>query len=552
MLKSLHIENYVLIDSLDVSFPESLAIITGQTGAGKSILLGALSLLMGAKTDAGVISRGASSCIVEGVFSTDNQELKAFFEENDIDWTPEEIVVRRVVGSTGRSRAFIGDCPVPLQLLSDISASLLDIHSQHQSLRLSDRKFQTSVLDRYAGAEGKAGEVSAAWRELTDARAECRRLEDLSRSSALDDDYRAARLAQLEEARLREGEMEELEEEHDKLANAEQIKESLSRVSCLFSPEDGDGVDSSLKEMSRLMSATAALVPSLSSLAGRLDSVRIELADIASEVSDTADSVDMSGGRLETVEARMSLLFDLCRRHGCTSVSELIAVRDRYAAELSETSSLEEKLEAAKAAEEAAENKFKTLCAELSVMRMDAAPRFAGEITEGLHYLELENSLFAVDVESCEPGPSGVDFPVFRFTASGSAPVDVSKCASGGELSRIMLCIKSLMAKHASMPTLVFDEIDTGVSGSVADKMGSMICSMGASMQVIAITHLPQVAAKGNAHFVVSKSVADGEAVSSIRQVDGEERVLEIARMLSGASVTPQAIANAESLLGGN
>lgn len=553
MLRSLHIRNYILIDSLEVQFPEGLVIITGQTGAGKSILLGALSLVAGARGDASVLSEGAENCVVEAEFDTQDEEIRALLEENDAEWDDGHLIVRRVVNRSGRSRSFVNDCPVPVTLLPDIASRLIDIHSQHRSLLLTDRGFQLSALDWFAGNAATLQSCRAAWKDYCGLRDELEKARTTLARLASDRDYNQAQWEQLDAARLREGELEELDAEQKQLANAEQIKESLSGVQALMDADERsgrEGMDASLKEASRLLGHVARYVPSLSSLSERVDSARIELADILSEVEDINSRTSLSQERLEQVEDRMSLLYSLMKKHGCRTVEELIAVRDGFSDALYDSTALEERIQELEKQMKTVRGGYEALCSELHASRVKAAPEFADRITASLHFLELDRAVFDVTVSDAQEGPSGTDRVQFLFSSTGSGLQDVSKVASGGEISRIMLCLKAMMARYVGMPTLIFDEIDSGVSGSVADKMGRMICDMGKDMQVFSITHLPQVAAKGDAHYVVSKSEdASGRTVSTISEVRGEERIMEIARLLSGSRVTPEAVANARSLI---
>ena len=548
MLRSLHIENYVLIDSLDISLPEGLGIITGQTGAGKSILLGALSLLMGAKGDPSLISAGAQNCIVEGEFSAP-ESVRAALEDAEVEWDGGNLLIRRVLNASGRSRSFVNDSPVNVQLLQDISSSLVDIHSQHQSLKLSDHRFQMEVLDHYAGCASDVEECRRLWAGI---QAKTKELEEvrgrLSRLQA-DKEYNSARFKQLDDAHLRDGELEELDAEQKQLSNAESIKESFAAASALLEPEEGMSVEAALKEAGRLLEKLSSLVPDASSLAERLHSSRIEISDIAGSIVDLDSRISLSQERLEQVEDRMGLLYSLMQKHGCANVAELIEARERYAEALFDSSSLEDKAEALENELDRARKEHLSLCSRIHASRAKAAPGLAAGIQESLRFLELDRAVFAVEVSPAEPSSTGSDSITFKFSSTGSAPVDVSRCASGGEISRIMLSLKALMARYTGMPTMVFDEIDTGVSGSAADKMGRMICKMGEHMQVLAITHLPQVAAKGSAHFVVEKSSAGDGTVSTVRRLSDEERVQEIARLLSGERITPEAIANARTLL---
>ena len=551
MLKALSVRNYVLIDSLEISFPEGLIIITGQTGAGKSIILGALSLLMGAKADAAAIAGGAESCVVEAEFEAPGDAvLTHILEENDIEGG--ELTIRRVVNRSGRSRSFINDCPVSLPILASVSSRLIDIHSQHENLILTDSRFQMSLLDLFAGDGDILGTYKEAYSELQSLRTELSEaVERLGRLQA-DRDYNEARYRRLEAAALRDGELEELEAEQQRLANAEEIKESLCEVEGFFSPgDDVPSPDSGLRRIMGILSRLSKYLPEAESLSDRLSSVRIELADIASEVSDVNSRMEVSTNRLQEVEERLSALYGLLKSHSCRTVAELIAERDRYSEALFDTDSLEMRRQELERAVEDAEARLGALAAQLHAARAAAAVPFSDAVMQSLRFLELDRSVFSVSLSDVPAGPSGADSVHFLFSADGREPADLARCASGGELSRIMLSLKAMMAKYMEMPTLFFDEIDSGVSGSVADRMGSMICDMGRDMQVFAITHLPQVAAKGDAHYLVSKSAGpDGRTVSTIEALDREGRVRELARMLSGSVVTDAAVANARALLG--
>lgn len=553
MLSSLHIRNYVLIDSLDVSFPEGLVIITGQTGAGKSIILGALSLLTGAKADASVISGDADSCVVEALFDGADGRVRALLDDADVEWDDGRLLIRRVVSRSGRSRSFVNDCPVSVPVLQQLSAFLVDIHSQHKSLLLTDHSFQLSVLDSFAGNESLLEECASIWRRLSSERAELRELEDRLARQKADEGYKRSQWERLDAAHLREGELQELEDEQKQLANASQIKESFEALRSLLDADDASGrpgVAESLKEARRQMERISAFVPGALSLSERLESVRLEISDIQEEAFSMDSRIESSQERLDAVEERMSELYSLLTRHGCKDESELISLRDSLSEALFDTDALEFRIGELSDAISSDTALYEGLCRRLHDSRADAAPRFAEAISSSLHFLELDRSSFEVMVADGPQSASGTDRVQFLFSSTGQGLQDVSRCASGGELSRIMLCLKEMMAKFVGMPTLIFDEIDTGVSGSVADKMGRMICDMGRNMQVFSITHLPQVAAKGNAHYVVTKTVApDGRTVSGISEVSGKDRVMEIARLLSGSVITDAAVANAEALL---
>lgn len=548
MLASLHIRHYVLIDSLDIDFPEGLVIITGQTGAGKSILLGALSLALGAKADPGVISEGADSCVVEAEFRVQDN-LRELLESNDVEWNGGFLTVRRTVHASGRSRSFINDSPVTVQLLSSISGRLVDIHSQHQSLLLKDRGWQLSLLDFYAGNVDLVSSCRQTWGELMTVRSKLGEAQKRLSSLSADLEYNRSRYERLVAASLREGELEELEEEHRTLSHAEDIKSGLEGVCSLMEPQEGTEVSTVLRDGVRSLERLSSYLPAAGELSERLESVRIEIEDIEDEIRRISDSVDVSPERLEQVESRMSELYSLFKKYGSRTVEELIAQREELGGAVAGTSDLEEEISSLQREEKALVQKHSDICGQLSLRRAGAAPALSQSVQESVRALEMDKAVFSVRTAACEPGINGADEVSFLFSADSGRLEDVSKCVSGGEMSRIMLSLKAIMAEYTAMPTMVFDEIDSGVSGSVADKMGSLICRMGGRMQVFAITHLPQVAAKGTAHYVVSKSEEEGRTRSSISRVSGEDRVKEIARLLSGATVTDAAVANARVLI---
>ena len=555
MLARLHVRNYVLIDSLEIDFPEGLIIITGQTGAGKSILLGALSLVTGAKADVSMVSEGADNCVVEAEFDTSDVSVRNILEENEVEWDQGHLIIRRVVNRSGRSRAFVNDSPVPVTVLQDISSRLIDIHSQHQTLLLSDKQFQLDILDHYAGNTQLRQDCAAAWKELVSKKAELASLESRIARIVSDKEYNEAQYRQLEAASLREGELAELEDEQKQLSNAEDIKTGLCGVEELFTATSSAGesmsIDSSLKESVKMLSKVGRYISAASELAERLDSCRLELDDILSEVSDMNSRIDMSEERLEQVEARMSMIYGLLKKHSCIDEADLISLRDRLSDELFDSTRLEEQAEDLRKEISVVDGRLRSISDKLHQARVKSSPDFAGSIASSIRGLEMPYAVFEVELHDVPVSSAGYDSVSFRFSSTGRNAVDVAKCASGGEMSRIMLALKAMMARFTSMPTMIFDEIDTGVSGSVADKMGSMICQMGENMQVFAITHLPQVAAKGQAHYVVTKTVdqATSKAVSGISRLSDTERVTEVARMLSGSVLTDAAIANAKELL---
>ena len=543
MLHSLCVSNYILIGSLETTFPEGLIIISGETGAGKSILLGALSLVLGAKADALMVGPLGDNCVVEAEFGI-NAAVRQLLRENDLPDEGDTLVIRRVVNRSGRSRSFISDEPVALPVLQELSAHLVDIHAQHQTLRLADEKFRMEALDLYAGAEALREACSRAWNRKQEL---ARELEEVRSRLALarrDQSYNQSLWERLDEARLRAGELEELEAEQKELAHAEQLKEMLCGAESLLEAED-NAPALQLKEAGRLLEKAGRIIPSLTPLAQRLESARLELEDIADELSRTNERLKASPERLAAVDERLSQLYSLMQKHGVQSIEALIEERDRLESAVSDATSLEEEVGALERQLQDAARTYDQAAASLHAAREQSAGNCAAAIQQVIRSLELEQAVFRASLESAAPGPNGTDRVQFLFSAIGKEPQDLAKSASGGELSRIMLSLKAIMARFTQMPTLVFDEIDTGVSGSAADKMGSLVCRMGKDMQVFAITHLPQVAAKGNAHYLVSK---DGSG-TTIRRLDGQGREREIARMLSGSVITDAAIINARTLL---
>ena len=552
MLRSLHVRNYVLIDSLEIDFPEGLVIITGQTGAGKSILLGALGLVLGGKADASLVGTHGDTCVVEAEFTVGPDEaLRSLMAENDLE-DGDTLTIRRTLNRTGRSRSFVNDEPVSLPVLQALSERLIDIHSQHQTLRLGDPAFRMSMLDHYASSviPGSTGNLTAcrkAWNNLQDIRKEFSDVTDRLQRLSAEKDYNEALFGQLDAAKLRDGEMEELEAEQKRLAHAEELKEFLNNCEDILSPvDDRVPLTAQLKEAEKQAARAARFIPDLEPLVQRMESARLELEDIADELESTNARIDVSPDRLEQVEDRMSLLYDLMKKHGVQTVGDLIDVRERLSEALYDSTALEEKRVELEKALMQAEKAYSAAADALHEARQKASEGFASAILASLTFLELDHAVFSVELGTAAEGPTGRDAVRFLFSSTGKAPQDLSKVASGGELSRIMLSLKAMMARYTAMPALIFDEIDAGVSGSAADRMGQMICRMGEDMQVLAITHLPQVAAKGNAHYLVTKE----NDVTAIRALSREERIRELARLLSGSVITEAAIANAQALLG--
>ena len=533
MLKRLLIENYALIDHLDILFPGGLVIITGETGAGKSILLGALSLVLGGRSDVSVLQDPARNCVVEAVFEEEGNER----------------IFRRVVTPQGRSRGFIDDEPASVEMLREAAGRLVDVHAQHQQLLLSERDFQRTVLDCHAGAREAWAAHQRNYQAWLDARAALQELEARVAASEKEHDYLEYQYRQLEEAALREGEMDALDAEQRRLAHSESVREQLSRVEQIFEGTDGS-LESRLKEAVAALERVAPFFPEFEAFGERIESARIELKDIRGEVSLRSEKVQVDPRRLEAVENRLATLHELLRKFHVATEAELIAIREDLSSRLG--AGLDDRQACAHLRKQVdeAETACRHSAEALHALRAKAAPGLSALLQEQVRALELPRARFSVQLEERPQwGPDGSDEICFLFDANERGLQPLSKCASGGELSRIMLCIKSLLAEYQGMPTLIFDEIDSGVSGSVAEKMGRLIADMGRRMQVMAITHLPQVASQGCAHLLVYKEEGPQGLRTAIRPLTGEERVREVARMLSGADITPEALANARVLL---
>ncbi|MBR3485112.1 MAG: DNA repair protein RecN [Bacteroidales bacterium] len=533
MLKRLLIENYALIDHLDIAFPGELVIITGETGAGKSILLGALSLALGGRSDISVVKDPGRNCVVETTFEEAGREVP----------------VRRVITPQGRSRCFVDDEPVPMDRLRETASRWVDIHAQHQQLLLAERDFPLNVLDQYAGLAQAVADHGRTWQDLLAAEKELAALDARIAASLRERDYLEFQYRQLDEAALRDGELEELEAEQSLLAHAEAVKEQVEQVEQGFSGGEFP-LEATLKEMVASLDKIARYYPAFGELGERIESARIELKDIREEVAALGERVVFSPERLEAVDARLSLLYGLQRKFGVATVAELVSLRDDLSARLAAAVDDELGRETlAKRVETLREACLRSATA-LHEARLKAAPGLAAQLQDDVRQLELPRARFVVEVEAGDRvGADGLDTVRFLFDANDRGLQPLAKCASGGELSRVMLCIKALLARYQGMPTLIFDEIDAGVSGSVAEKMGRMLARMGGNMQVIAITHLPQVASKGSAHFLVYKEAGAAGIQTRIRPLEGADRVREIARMLSGENITPEALANAGVLL---
>lgn len=554
MLKRLYISNFALIDSVEIEFPNGLIIISGETGAGKSILLGGLSLLLGGKSDSSSLLDKERNCIVEGAFSIDNQPtlLKEICSVLECDNLPcNELLVRRVISPSGRSRSFINDIPVQLAVLSQITLKLIDIHAQHATLRLNDKDYQMSVLDYYCGAEKELEAYREANVLLSKKYAELKEVKERAAANERNMDYISYRLEKLQEAALKEGELEGLEEEQKQLSTAEEYKNDLCASIDMLSANADRSFVQNLKDISHLLKRHTDAHPKLAELSERFESIRIELKDLESDLQDEAERVVISPARLQDVEERLNTLYSLMKKHGVNSIEELIEERDRLQNEIEISNNATQKIEEIEAEVEVLRKKREMCAAKLSEKRKSAVNKLGDVLQERIRRLEMQDAIFTVSLCPADDYEhNGKDKIEFLFSANkGIAPAPVQKAASGGELSRLMLCIKWLMAKYTGMPTMIFDEIDTGVSGRIADKMGALIDEMGRNMQIFSITHLPQIASKGDTHILVYKETDGGQTKSRLKILTPQERVMEIARMLSGEVLSEAAIENAKYLL---
>ena len=551
MLRSLYIQNYALIEKLDISFGAGFSVITGETGAGKSIILGAIGLLLGQRAEVKAIRQGASKCVIEARFDISAYGMEPFFEENELEYE-EECILRREVYASGKSRAFINDTPASLVQMKELGEQLIDVHSQHQNLLLNKEGFQLNVLDILSHNDEQLSAYQSLYREWKQAQQDLADLIARAEQNKADEDYIRFQLEQLEEANLSAGEQEELEQETDTLSHAEEIKAGLFRVGQLLTSDEG-GLLAGLKESLNTMLGLQKVYSPATELAERLESTYIELKDVSQEVSSQEEDVEFNPERLEEVNDRLNLIYTLQQKHRVTTVEELLALTEEYAAKLAAITSYDERIGELTILCDTLYNKVKKQAAVLTKARTSAAREVEKQMASRLIPLGMPNVRFQVEMGMRkEPGVHGEDTVNFLFSANKNGALQsISSVASGGEIARVMLSIKAMIAGAVKLPTIVFDEIDTGVSGEIADRMADIMQEMGEQdRQVISITHLPQIAARGCAHYKVYKQDNETETNSHIRRLADEERVEEIAHMLSGATLTEAALNNAKALLG--
>ncbi len=549
MLKSIRIDNYALIEKLEIEFQEGLTIITGETGAGKTILLGALGLLLGKRADTSVLKDLERKCVVEGVFLIKDYNLEKFFKLHELDYQ-DETIIHREIASNGKSRAFINDTPVNLDVLQELTLSLIDIHSQHQNLSLNDESYLRWIIDSYAGTLTLSSSFSDKFSEFLRLQKHYYQARELFYNDRQNLDFITHQFNELKAAGIKVGELPLLDQEFNMLAHAEEIKSGLKTINDLLHSEEA-GIVGRLKMVCEQMTKIKTILPDTDEFAQRVQSAYVDIKDFGMEIDHWFEKADFDPQKMEETQKRIDLLNTLLHKYKVTTEAELIENLNLLDKKLQEHSSGDYSLEQLTKELNIKETQMMDAARQLSDERIKAFPQFESKVTSLLKSLGMGNSVFNVKWEEVKPMSGGIDRIRFFFSANKNvAAQDISKIASGGELSRLMLTIKYLFSNTSGLPTIIFDEIDSGVSGDIADKVGNLIKDMAAGMQVINITHLPQVASKGDHHFLVYKSSIDKTTKTFIKKLNPAERLNEIAKMLSGDSISDAAIENARVLLG--
>jgi DNA repair protein RecN (Recombination protein N) len=548
MIHSLYIRNYVLIDQLEMNFSDGFTTITGETGAGKSILMGALGLILGNRVDTSVLKLKSTKCVVEGTFHPD-LEVQVVFEKNDLDFEP-VTTLRREITPAGKSRAFINDTPVNLQIMKEVGSRMVDIHSQHHNLQLNDHLYQLEVIDHYAATGDELSAYRAYYREYSELIRQLQLVKEDRARLREEMDLMQHQFGELDSAGLKQGEMETLEEDLQRAEHAEEIRNVFYLASDMLSA-DSTGVLDRLKELGGQLKKISPYSGASRELAERLEAVYIELKDMGSEVFSQAEKADIEPGRLEKLQERLNLLYSLMQKHRVRDLEGLIGIRDHLAVKLEELSLSGDTIEKLEMKQQQLIAEMNRSAQSLHQIRSNAAEEMQSKVVGLLKQLGIPNARFKIQIERLkEFGPSGLDDIRFLFSANKQVSLEeISRVASGGEISRLMLCVKSLVSDSKGLPTLIFDEIDAGVGGEIADRVGGIMAQLAAGRQVMAITHLPQVASRGTDHFVVFKEDTEDATFTRIKKLEQEERVTEIARMLSGTEVTDAALSNARVLL---
>ena len=551
MLQSIHIQNYALIESLDIDFHPGFSVITGETGAGKSIILGAIGLLVGQRADIKAIKKGANKCVVEAKFNVSSYQLEEFFSEHDLEYEDGECILRRELMASGKSRAFINDTPASLAQMKALGEKLIDVHSQHQNLLLNHEDFQLSVLDILSHNEQQLANYKKLYATYKQTSRELASLIEEAEKNRQDEEYIRFQVTQLEEANLQADEQEELEQESETLSHAEEIKANLYKVDQIMASDDMTLLSATKECMQTLQGISRVFAPA-QEWVNRLESCYIELKDLAGEVANASEDVEFNPTRLEYVNSRLNLIYSLQQKHRVSTVEELISISDDLRSKLDTITSSDDRILELTARKEALYKEVKEMAKVLTDVRSEAAKEVESQMQAYLIPLGMPNVKFAVELTPRkEPDASGMDCVTFLFSANKNGTLqNVASIASGGEIARVMLSLKAMIAGAVKLPTIIFDEIDTGVSGYIAEKMALIMQEMGqADRQVISITHLPQIAARGANHYKVYKEDTEDGTNSHIRPLTHEERINEIANMLSGATLTEAALNNAKALL---
>lgn len=550
MLRQLYIRNFTLIDELDITFKPGFSVITGETGAGKSIILGAIGQILGNRADARMVKAGCDKCVIEAHFDLSNYDMESFFDDNDIDYEPEDCIIRRELKANGKSRAFINDTPVALTTARELGQQLVDIHSQHQNLLLQKEDFQLNVVDIIAHNSQLLNDYRTLFDGYAKAKAALREKEEECEKDRANEDFLRFQADELVTAKLIDGEQEELEQELETLSHAEDIKGALFDADNLLSGDDRC-ITQSCKTMLSRLSDIGDVYPAIRQVTERIDSAYIELKDIARDISNLAESIDFDPARLTMANERLDTIYTLQKKHHVESVAELIAIRDSLTARLNDITNSEDMLEDMRRQVEDMHRKATEAAARLTESRQEAARHVTEQLLAQMTSLGMPNARFEIKFETKELAADGADRISYMFSANKNVPLEpIAQVASGGEVARVMLSLKAMISGAVKLPTIIFDEIDTGVSGRVAEMMAQIMRQMGrADRQVISITHLPQIAALGTTHYKVEKTDTDDTTISRMRMLGHDERITEIAQMLSGSNISDAAIENAKSLL---
>ncbi len=548
MLKNLTIKNYALIDKIELNFNPGLTIITGETGAGKSILIGAIGLLTGNRTDTSILKNKQEKCVIEGSFQVDKYDLKPLFEHYDLDYEP-ITVIRREITPSGRSRAFINDTPVNLSVLKHITGFLIDIHSQHDTLLLNNPNYQLDVLDAFANNQQLLRQYKQQYSKLLELQKQLQQLTEKARKEKSDADYYQFQLDQLTQANLKPNEQQELEDEQRQLAHIEEIKNNLALIGSLLSTDE-TGIIAQLQSALKAASSITDFFPKANEFANRLESALIDLQDLSTEVETAFSDIDYDPERLETVNQRLDLIYQLEHKFNVDTIEQLLAIQKDLEQKLQQINDYDLVIQQLQDQVNKQTKIVNELAKKLSEKRAANKLQFEKEIMTLLHDLGMPDAVFFIDIKHTELSATGADQVTFMFSANKKMqPQPITKVASGGELSRLMLAIKYIISKSKTLPTIIFDEIDTGVSGKIADKMGNLIKRLSENIQVINITHLPQIAAKADTHLLVYKQSTPEGTITNIKQLNNKERIMEIAKMLSGEKITDSAIEHAKFLI---